>query len=156
MAVHWRVYHYAYRSQYKDCYDTGESQRVPQAARLQMPRHRRPVLARSHVEPRQSAVLIVVVMPELEPVLQQPLQPGTEVTGTPPLDLQDLVDRAQGVGDTLLLLDPLQLLGVVALAPVGDQHPGVVVADDLADFLVAVPGADLEDGRRVGLEDHQV
>ena len=26
MAVHWRVYHYAYRSQYKDRYDTGESQ----------------------------------------------------------------------------------------------------------------------------------
>ncbi len=26
MAVHWRVYHYAYRSQYKDPYDTGESQ----------------------------------------------------------------------------------------------------------------------------------
>src|SRR4051812_27932008 len=27
MAVHWRVYHYAYRSQYKVRYDTGESQR---------------------------------------------------------------------------------------------------------------------------------
>ena len=26
MAVYWRVYHYAYRSQYKDRYDTGESQ----------------------------------------------------------------------------------------------------------------------------------
>ena len=84
-----------------------------------MPRHRRPVLSHSHFEPRQSAMLVVVIMPELEPLLQQDLEPGTEVAGTPPLDLQDPIDRTQGVRDTLLLLDPLQFPGVVALAPVG-------------------------------------
>src|SRR5512135_3580461 len=67
-----------------------------------------------------------------------------------------LSDRAQRVGDALLLLDLLQFLGVVTRASVGDHHSGIVVADHLADFLVAMPCADLEDGRRVGHEDHQV
>ena len=90
--------------------------------------------------------MVVVLMPQLEPLFQQPLQPRTEVACTPLLGLHHLVDRAQRVGDALLLLDPLQFLGVVALAAVGDQNPGIVLADDFADFLVAVgsPGTELE------------
>ena len=48
------------------------------------------------------------------------------------------------MGDALLLLDRLQFLGVVALATVGDQDPGIVVTDHLADneFSVKVDALD--------------
>ena len=58
--------------------------------------------------------------------------------------------------DALLLLDRRQFFGVVTLPPVGDQHPGIGVADHLADLLVAMLRADLEHRRGVGHEDHQL
>ena len=54
--------------------------------------------------------------------------------------------------DALLLLDLIQFLGVVTRAPIRNHHPGIVVADDLADLLIAMPRSDLEDSRLVGLE----
>src|ERR1035438_2600773 len=40
--------------------------------------------------------------------------------------------------ETLLLLDPVQLLGIVTLAPITLQYSLKVVADHLADFFVAM------------------
>ncbi len=65
------------------------------------------------LEARQLAAVVVVLMPQIESFLQQLLQPGTEVSGTPRFGLQDLIDRAQRMGNALLLLDLFQFLGVV-------------------------------------------
>jgi hypothetical protein len=108
---------------------------VHQPARAQMPRHRSPNGSDATFKARELAVVIVVDMPQLEPFFQQRFQPGSEVASPSPLQRHDLIDRAQRVRDALLLLDPLQFLGVIALAPVGDQHPGIIVADDLTELL---------------------
>ena len=61
----------------------------------------------------------------------------------PCLEIEHLGDVAEQVGEAFLLVHVVKLLGVVALAPVGDHHPGVVARNDLPHLLVAVLEADL-------------
>src|SRR4029450_9815197 len=64
--------------------------------------------------------------------------------------------RPQDRGQTLLLFDVVEAVGVVAAPAVCHHHPVVVRGNDLLHFLRAMLGADLIDGGRVGLERHQV
>jgi predicted nucleic acid-binding Zn ribbon protein len=82
--------------------------RVHQPTWPQLTRYRLAERTGATVEVRELAAVVVGLMPQLESLLPQPLEPGTEVTGTPLLGLEDLVDRAQRMGDALLLLDRLR------------------------------------------------
>ena len=69
--------------------------RVHQPTRPQMPRHRLPQRADAIFKAHELAAAIVVLMPQLEPLLQQLLQPGTEVACTPRLvSSTSLIERS--------------------------------------------------------------
>ena len=98
----------------------------------------------------------MVRVPQLQRVLQQRFQPLPEVARPAGLGRQHVADRPLDMRQAFLLADVVEGLGIVAAPPVRDHHAGIVRRNDLLDFLVAMAGPDLIDGRRIGLERHQV
>jgi hypothetical protein len=60
------------------------------------------------------------------------------------------------MGQTLLLLDLTEGVGLIAAASIGDHHPLIVPGDYLLYLLVPVPGPDLIDRGLLGVKSHQV
>jgi hypothetical protein len=61
---------------------------VHQPTRSQMSRHRRLERSSTRLKSPELAPVVVILMPQFEPFLQQLLEPGTEMAGTPLLGLQ--------------------------------------------------------------------
>ena len=97
----------------------------------------------------------VICLPEFHRFSEKTLQTLAEAASSPCPGLDDLADRAQHVGQALLLLHPGQSLSIVASPPVRHHHPSIVRRNHLAHLFVAVTSTDLIYRSLIRLEGHQ-